>query len=163
VEAAGKDVNAVDMDRQSALMVAAVKGCSDIVNALIAAGADVNQRDVHGVTALMVAATSGHLPILEALLNAKADFTARGANGFTAFEMATRNKHHEITQILKIHRIIKLLEDGVPVASLGSANLELKDTHGRTVLLVAAYMGKVRAVEALIFGGANLDYADADG
>ena len=130
---------------------------------LMAAGADVNAVDKDGETALMVAATAGHLPVIEALLNANADFSARGADGFTAFEIATRQKHHEITRILKIHRIMKLLEDGVPVASLGSANLELTDSHGRTVLLVAANMGEIRAVEALNFGGANLDYADADG
>jgi len=54
---AGVDVNAVDADGHTALMLAAYNGHSEIVLTLLDRGAGIDRRDMEGRTALLYAAT----------------------------------------------------------------------------------------------------------
>jgi len=54
---------------QTALMLAASHGRSDMVELLVAAGADVNACDEDGSTALMCACEHGYIDIVQMLLS----------------------------------------------------------------------------------------------
>ena len=70
---------------ESPLMMAALKGHTEVVRKLIARDADVNKT---GWTPLHYAATSGHLAIIELLLEHHAYIDAESPNGTTPLMMA---------------------------------------------------------------------------
>ena len=70
---------------ESPLMLAALKGLTELCRQLIALGADVNKP---GWTALHYAATNGHLTTMELLLDEHAYIDAASPNGTTPLMMA---------------------------------------------------------------------------
>jgi ankyrin repeat protein len=86
---------------ESPLMMAALKGQTDLVRKLIARGADVNKT---GWTALHYAATSGHVAIIQMLLDEHAYIDAESPNKTTPLMMAA---HYGTPQAVKL-----LLEAG---------------------------------------------------
>jgi len=98
----GVDPNAKDDDRRTALMFAAAKGHTGIVNLLLNYRADPNLRELaYGRTALMGAAHKGHLDTVEALLAGDADANAKDNDHMTAMDLAKEAEHSEIVQMLK--------------------------------------------------------------
>lgn len=57
---AGADVNAMNSDRDTALIAAASWGYLSVIRVLINAGADANVRNVRGETAVTMALSMGH-------------------------------------------------------------------------------------------------------
>jgi len=78
-------VEARNRTDESALMMAALKGQTDLAQRLIARGADVNKP---GWTPLHYAATSGHQAVIRLLLDAHAYIDAESPNGTTPLMMA---------------------------------------------------------------------------
>ena len=76
--------NAVD---ESPLMMAALKGHTELVQLLINKGADINKT---GWTPLHYAASFGHLQIMQMLLDAHAYLDAESPNGSTPLMMAAQ-------------------------------------------------------------------------
>jgi ankyrin repeat protein len=72
---------------ESPLMMAALRGQTEVVRKLIARDADVNKT---GWTPLHYAATSGHLEIIELLLENHAYIDAESPNGTTPLMMAAQ-------------------------------------------------------------------------
>ena len=62
---AGADVNEVDTEGNTALMLALNY---PVISALLGAGADVNKANINGLTALIIAAANGHTAAVSALL-----------------------------------------------------------------------------------------------
>jgi hypothetical protein len=96
--AAGMDVNVTDNEGVTALMAAAGKGHSNIIEALIKAGGDVNKRK-GGEPALSLAAEWGNIKTLRLLLS-------KGANAESvnkACWKAAYSRHHEVLRILVDH------------------------------------------------------------
>ncbi|CAN2391317.1 Sterile alpha motif [Pristimantis euphronides] len=81
-------VNAVNVDGASPLMIAAVTGRLELVQLLIDKNADINKQDsVHAWTALMQATYHGNKEIVIYLLNQGADVNLCAKNGYTAFDL----------------------------------------------------------------------------
>jgi ankyrin repeat protein len=72
---------------ESPLMMAALKGQTDLARKLIGRDADVNKT---GWTPLHYAATGGHLPMIELLLENNAYIDAESPNGTTPLMMAAQ-------------------------------------------------------------------------
>ena len=87
IESPGIDLNAATPTDETPLMMAALKGQTELLRTLIARGARVNKS---GWTPLHYAASAGQLPALRALLDAGADVNARSPNGTTPLMMAAR-------------------------------------------------------------------------
>lgn len=79
------DVEARNRQDESALMIASLKGMTDMVRLLLDKEADVNKP---GWTPLHYAATGGHLQIMQLLLDNHAYIDAASPNGSTPLMMA---------------------------------------------------------------------------
>jgi len=79
------DVDARNRQDESPLMIAALKGMTDVARQLLDKGADVNKP---GWTPLHYAATHGHLEIMNLLLEQHAYVDAESPNGTTPLMMA---------------------------------------------------------------------------
>ena len=108
---AGADPNALNDDRQSALMLLAgirstavnpklSRGLADVAQTLINAGAEVNARDVSDWTPLHAAAAIGLREVAEALLEAGADTEALDINGNMPSDIALERGHDAIATLL---------------------------------------------------------------
>ncbi len=99
----GAKVNEQNKCDESSLMAAALKGYSDIVQALLAAGADPNlvfnakNANMAGRTALMAATHNKHKDIVALLLASGADPNIKDKSGKTALDYADPN----IAQLLR--------------------------------------------------------------
>ena len=69
----GVDVNSLDVEKRSGLMLAAFNGYLSTVEFLIKNGADVNLADVNGRTALLFAASGDNPETVKLLLENKAE------------------------------------------------------------------------------------------
>jgi ankyrin repeat protein len=90
---AGADVNSVDSDKQTVLMMLGEDATADIVWDLVNAGAKLELKDDEGDTALIEAASEENLPVLVALLHAGAKVDAKNKEGQTALMQAATNGH----------------------------------------------------------------------
>ena len=101
----GADVNTVgSVLIDTVLLIAARKGYTEIVQALLDADANVAAANTFSLTALMLAAKNGHTDIVQALLNAGADVNAVSRTGTTVLEFAHDSKNQEV---------IKLIQDAI--------------------------------------------------
>ena len=93
------DVNMVDEEEETPLIVACRKGYADIVKRLIKAGAQVNSQNKDGTSALMICAYYGDRDIAMDVLKAGADRALKDKEGATFADYARRKnrdgKNHE--------------------------------------------------------------------
>ncbi len=130
----GADVNALDQEKRSALMLAAFNGHTEVVRALIEKGASVNATDSMGRTALMFASSGPSPDTVWLLLENKADPDVQDSGeGWTALMFAAGEGLAEVVQVL--------LEHG--------ADRTLKDVDGDTALDFARKNGHTRVVRLL--------------
>ena len=91
------DLDRLNANGESAMMMAAIAGHKSVVEYLIAREAQVNKP---GWTALIYAATNGHRAIVDLLLENHAYIDAAPANGVTALMMAARGGHADTVKLL---------------------------------------------------------------
>ena len=128
----GIQVNQVNPNDETPLMMAALKGHLKLATQLIARGAQINKP---GWTPLHYAAAGGHTPVARWLLEQKADINAASPNGTTPLMMAAHYGNPEVTRLL--------IEQG--------ADLERKNQLGLTALdfaLNGPHKESVRLIEA---------------
>jgi len=148
---AGKaGVNARDVNGQTALMLAAAVGSTEIVKLLLEKGADLEHIDRGGESALIKAASgSFNLETVKVLLEKGADVNVKDGNGVTALMKAAMNACSR-------DMIRLLLEKG---AAIGA-----KDKAGNTILMLTAiYYSKAEVFEALLANGADINAVNQNG
>jgi len=97
------DLNCVNDNGWTPLLVAIEKGFEDSIKALINNGADVNQDNREGVSPLMMAAKNNLGDIVKLLLTQKAKHDKKDKNGKIAYQYAADNGNHELAfKILSI-------------------------------------------------------------
>lgn len=135
----GADVNARSNDEWTPLMLATIKGHTEMVEALLKNGADSNARNRKGWTALMFAVSMSDADTIRILLRAGANINARDKEGKTALMQAANENNRESVGVL--------LTEG--------ADVNLEDHAGETVLDIARRRGYDEIVEMLRKSGAG--------
>jgi len=108
----GMDVQSIDQDGRSGLMLACFNGHIEVARKLLAEGSEVNRTDNMGRTALMYAST-GHYPqTVELLLSEGADpNVVDNAEGFTALMFASAEGNVKVVRLLLEHNADPALKD----------------------------------------------------
>ncbi len=136
------NLDAVNIDGATSLLVSSQNGHLQCVQQLIANGADVNCAKNDGATAIFMASQEGHLNIVEALLSSKvADVEKQNKYKSTPLLVASLKGHFEIVNLL---------------LTTGKVNSNHKENGNITAAMLAAEMGHVKILKLLITAGANL-------
>jgi len=97
----GMDVDTVNREGNTPLMVASKIGNPRIVDILLAHNPDINLQNKKGSTALMIAARTGQLHIVKKLVTNGADASMRDEDGNTALTLASKFGHDQIVTYFK--------------------------------------------------------------
>jgi len=100
----GININAVNKNGSSALMIAAYNGAESTVKYLIENKASINQKDIAGRTALMYACIKGNAYIVKTLIDNGAEINAVSKSGETAIIVAKSYGYNNIVNMLKAER-----------------------------------------------------------
>ena len=141
---------------RTALIIAARRGDTEIVDLLLKKGADINARDrvngsplSKGFSALMMAAGKDHLDTVQLLLAQarKPDVLMRDKNGMTAFWFAVENENLEMVKLLYSH----------------GSKINLPDNSGASVLTATFMHKKYDVLDFLIAKGADVNLSNHGG
>lgn len=130
-----------------ALLIAASKGYTKIVELLLANGSEVEASRNHGMTALMEATISGHINMIHVLIAHGANVNGQEQAGVTALIIAAYNGNTDIIQLL--------LTNG--------ANINHARNDGETALMAASSAGYDDVVDFLLDHGALISSEDHHG
>ena len=147
IEAGGANKDAPGAEGRTALMLAAGKGYTAVVQALIDKKANMELADREGQTALIWAAREGHTAVVQALIDKKANMELADREGQTALIWAAREGHTAVVQAL--------INAGADVNAV--------DNTGWMALTGAAYNGHKETVKALITAGGIVYHLDKYG
>ena len=175
------DVNQSGDEVCSALRRAVVGNHADVVQVLIDAGADIETKDQKGRSPLHNAGSSGALDVLKTLVKAGADVCVTDSTGRTCLIFAAHRGHTETVRYLVglkdvdvnhvdttgwpalRHAAVRNHPDVVQVLIDAGADIETRDNHDRTPLLVASQCGNLRVVKVLVKAGADVCVTDNKG
>ncbi|KAK1289523.1 hypothetical protein QJS10_CPB18g00468 [Acorus calamus] len=165
--------------------LAARLGSSEVLQRLIKGGCDVNSMTDAGETALMLCARYGHGECLGILASTGADFGLKSLNGASVESIADLNQWSVgfKTTVLEAIRsgVIVCSSDATVFSPLAfvtksgdnealrssikwpGANLNERDKHGVTPLMIAVTEGHIEAFRTLIFAGADAKLANCSG
>ena len=130
IDAPQIDLNALNAQGESPLMLASLKGQLELVDHMVKKGADVNKP---GWTPLHYAATNSHLPVIRLLLENHAYIDAVSPNGSTPLMMASMYGSPAAVKLL--------LDEG--------ADALLKNQQGITALQFAERVNRLDAAELI--------------
>ena len=98
----GADVNYKDeYNGYTALMIATIYGCTEIIEIFISAGANLDLQSHGGMTALMIAANNSYIEIVQLLIDAGANLELEDDNGWSALDNAIEEGFPEIVEMLE--------------------------------------------------------------
>ena len=146
---AGADIEKKDSRGRTPLLLACLEGCLDTVKVLVQAGAELRVTDTNGDTCLIAASSEGHTETVRYLVGlGQVDADQVGApDADTALHEAVGGNHADVVQVL--------IDAG--------ADIEKKDSEGRTPLLLACEEGYLDTVKVLVRAGADLRVTDSNG
>ena len=97
----GADVNAINKNSVTAIMIACYKGNTDAISILLNAGADLNMTDGNGATCIHHVVGEGFTKaMLETVINHGADVNATNKNNVTALMIACLNSNEDAINVL---------------------------------------------------------------
>jgi len=142
----GLDVNGMNEQGWSALMIAASKGRMDILRLLIENGAALDLKNHQGgQTALIFAAHWGHVEVVRYLIAKGANLNMQMDDGWTALIDSISRGNLEVAKIL--------IDSG--------ANINVKSNTGWTALMAAAHENQREIVDLLIERGVDVKSTNA--
>jgi serine/threonine protein kinase len=165
---------------QTALILAAQAGHTEVIQVLLEAQADLNHQDHQGRTALMWGVDQGRSEVVKFLLDRGADKNLRDAAGETALMRAVWKGHDHIVYFLmdKDTDVNSRYPDGLTLLSAAAINgythiakalldagaaPNLTSNLGQTPLMAAAWNGHIDMVQLLAARGSSLDKVSNDG
>ena len=143
------DINALDEDGYSLLMIAAKLKHSAISALLIESGADVNVKGTRDVTALMVACQSADIETAQMLLEEErhVDLEATDSSGNTVLMYAAKSGSFQIAEML----------------TKAGSKLDTSNQNKGTALSLGVLYGKENVVGYLLKNGADANAVDVHG
>lgn len=96
------DLNVVNSDRHTALVLAINNNNTDIAKLLVESGARLDIADRNGYTALMWAVEKGNAEIVKLLINKRANVNIKTKDGKTAYSIAKQKNDSLIIRMLEI-------------------------------------------------------------
>jgi ankyrin repeat protein len=131
------------VDGQTALMLAAKRGHSEVVQLLLETGAVLGALDHDGRSAVHYAACNGHTQLLPSLLATRADASRRDRNERTPLMLAACEGHVDaVWSLLGLH-------------GFGADVVNARDVHGETALWKASGKGHYDVARLLLRAGAD--------
>jgi ankyrin repeat protein len=176
--ATGVDIDSIDGNGCTALILASQNGKLECIQELIRLGADVNFQNCDGSTSLMLA--TRHLECIQELIRSSADINLQNNCGDPAFIYAVQNGKLECLQELirsgaDINHQNKKGYTAVMFASQNEkleclqelirlgADVNLQHQDGSTALIWASQNRKVECVQELLGSGADVNWKNKDG
>lgn len=134
-QATAVNINAVDENGNTALLLACANGELEKVKSLVGQNANVNfRRENDGATPLLMASRNGYLEIVKILVDRGANMNVGGKKGDLALAYASWKGHLEI---------VKYLVEK-------AATVDAKNIKGKTALMFAAEGGHLAIVKYLV-------------
>lgn len=175
----GADINAVNKDSMTALMLAAQNGNTNALKALIEADADLNAKDKnYGDSALVFADEKNQQDAVRVLIAAGADVNTCDKQGTTVLMLSAQNSHPETVKALIAAGADVNAKTGDGFTALFSAvgkknvmdvlikngaDVNVTNDEGKTALMAAAAQVETNDIELLIGAGANPGVKDHKG
>jgi uncharacterized protein len=179
----GADVDSKDSFNGTGLIRAADRGHADIAGQLVQAGVKINHINNLGWTALHEAiilgdGSSRYVDTVRVLVAAGSDLQLPSQRDkISPIEHATAKGYNEITQVLRTaldadrptkrqadQRLLAAAKSGDATAAAlavrAGADLETRDTNGRTPLLLAVTADQLAVARLLVYLGADPDAVD---
>lgn len=100
--AEGADINSVNEDGNTALMLASNIGNPRMIKIILAHNPNIDQKNNEGYTALMIASEQGQVHIVEQLLKNGADKMLKNNDGLTAADLAVRYGQPQTANLLRV-------------------------------------------------------------
>ncbi|OSS43248.1 hypothetical protein B5807_12113 [Epicoccum nigrum] len=178
----GAGANAQCGEYGTALYAALVRGYEQVVEMLLDNGVDVNEQSTYYGSALHAASALGYEKVVQMLLDKGADPLMTNASGWAPFDLAAENRQVTVLTILLKSKAYDEVDNkdslyGSVMNTLAfkgytdllrstakhkNANLSSVDSHGRTLLLLAARSGNVQTIKSLLDQGLSTT-SDAKG
>ena len=174
------DINIKNKDGKNMIMIACENGNEEMFNLLLENNADINEKSSWGASALIYASEKGNINIMQYLIdngidvNGKADdngdtpllWAVTGQNPYEASKLliengadvnATNNSGVAPATILagSVPKVVKLLKDN-------GADLDKKFADDDPPIAIAASVGNLEIVKALVENGADVNYYPND-
>jgi hypothetical protein len=103
----GADVNAVDNEGNTPLIIASGLDNKEVIQKLIESGADINAENKEGVTPIVAAIEDAKVENVEVLIKAGVNINKKNKDGKTALTCAKENEQFDIVELLLSHRAIE--------------------------------------------------------
>ncbi len=173
------NINIIDNNNNSPLILAAKNGHTEIVKILIEHKANVNTQNISHTTPLMSAVTFGDYETTKILLEHSAQTELTDYQNNTALHIAAAHNRTDILRLLLEHHaninaigehnytpLIKAIEcnriENVEILAKNGADLEHKTSGNQNALHLAIIKDKPQIVKILIENNANIEVLDAD-
>jgi len=122
-----KEINNINNDGYSPLILACYRGNNEVAKMLIEKGADINYKSVLG-SPLMACVVKSNNEIAKVLISKDANVNITDVNGMTALLYATMFKNYEVTSLLVKNKADILAKDNRGNSALDYAILANDDT-----------------------------------
>jgi ankyrin repeat protein len=167
--AAGIDIDAVNRQRQTAILLAATNQHYDLVELLIAAGADIDRQDMTQLNPFLHGCIKNDLRLVRIMLRAGTDLDRTTRFGGVGIHPAAEKGYVELVREL-LHTDVNVnhtnwvgwtplleaivLRDGVRLLLEHGASPHMTDKYGKTPLELAREFGFDEIAKILVAAGA---------